>query len=99
MTTTKHNHTLGPWRESDQDRGLILAGKNGLHIAQVAQRGLGFTAAANARLIAAAPELLKALEAMRAHCSPMWDDATENDAVDQAFELAIKAIAKAQGEV
>lgn len=87
---TKHKHTPGPWRESDQDRGLILAGKNGVHIAQVAQQGMGFTAAANARLIAAAPDMLIVLQTIALHAPSLN--------VQGIRELCDYAIAKAQGE-
>ena len=52
-------HTSGPWA-ADQS-GLVTAGKNRLHIAQVATTGMGHAADANARLIATAPELLECL--------------------------------------
>ncbi len=55
-------HTPGPWA-ADQF-GLVTAGKNRLHIAQAMTTGMGKAADANAALIAAAPELLKALEAI-----------------------------------
>lgn len=61
--TTKH--TPGPWA-ADQS-GLVTAGKNRLHVAQAATTGMGKAVEANAALIAAAPELLAALQAtMRA---------------------------------
>lgn len=53
--TTKH--TPGPW--TADENGLITAGRSRLHIAQAATTGLGHAAAANAQLIAAAPDLLQ----------------------------------------
>lgn len=53
-------HIPGPWEA--HENCLITAGKNKMHIAQCATTGLGYAAAGNARLIAAAPEMLRALE-------------------------------------
>ncbi len=53
-------HTPGPW--ASDENGLITAGKNRLHVAQAMTTGMGKAADANARLIAAAPELLAALQ-------------------------------------
>ncbi len=52
-------HTPGPW--TADENGLITAGRSRLHIAQAATTGLGHAAAANAQLIATAPEMLTAL--------------------------------------
>lgn len=54
-----HKHTQGPWMASET--GLIGAGPQFLHIAQTVTTGMGHAAAANARLIAAAPEMLDTL--------------------------------------
>ena len=51
---------------------------------------------ANARLIAAAPELLAALEAMTAAFD--WQAPNANPAINAAVEAAHTAIAKAKGE-
>lgn len=51
-------HTAGPWVARNH---TITAGKNGVHIAQVGADATG-SVTANASLIAAAPELLAALE-------------------------------------
>ncbi len=55
-------HTHGPWTAHDD--GLVTAGPRSLHIAQTAIVGMGHASAANARLIAAAPDLLLALLAL-----------------------------------
>lgn len=57
-------HTPGPWTATPS--GLITAGPQGLHIAQAATTGMGHAADANARLLAAAPELLEALQRAQA---------------------------------
>lgn len=59
-------HTAGPWRVS-QDGTRIVAGANGLHIAQVATQGMGFAADANAALLATSPEMLESLELLIQH--------------------------------
>lgn len=56
------NHTPAPW--SADAAGLITAGPNRLHIAQTVTTGMGHAADANARLLAAAPELYTALRGM-----------------------------------
>jgi hypothetical protein len=50
-------------------------------------------AEANARLMAAAPDLLVALYSMMEHCY----DPDRDDAIVKAFDLAREAIAKAEG--
>ena len=52
-------HTKGFWEAHDD--GLITAGPNKLHIAQVAMVGMGFEGPANAKLMAASPRMLAAL--------------------------------------
>jgi hypothetical protein len=54
-----NKHTNGPWTFSET--GLIGAGPQFLHIAQTVNTGMGHAATANARIIAAAPEMLNAL--------------------------------------
>ena len=55
-----HKHTSGPWTANES--GLIGAGPQFLHIAQTVTTGMGHAAAANARVLAAAPEMLQALQ-------------------------------------
>ena len=55
-----HKHTSGPWTADES--GLIGAGPQFLHIAQTVTTGMGHAAAANARVLAAAPEMLQALQ-------------------------------------
>jgi hypothetical protein len=55
-----HKHTTGPWNAHES--GLISAGPQCLHIAQTVTTGMGHAAAANARLLAAAPDMLQALQ-------------------------------------
>ena len=99
-------HTPGPWGLSDIDathsmfNGLFArpvfafhGGKGDKHPAMA--YGSAETVEANARLIAAAPDLLEALtEAICAHESQHAEDV--DDAIDWAIIYA--AIAKAKGE-
>ena len=90
-------HTPGPWEmtKAGFDRHLIrhaLTGKDHVpgYIAEVNNIGSSFNA--NARLIAAAPELLEALIAL-------YDDALELDIEKRPLYVAARAaIARATGE-
>jgi hypothetical protein len=85
-------HTPGPWTVRERaDKGLsIKAGE----LCLIAKIGLQTTSyKENARLIAAAPELLEALERLVAWAIIYGDD-LENDI---EFSFAKKAIAKATG--
>lgn len=55
-----YTHTPGPW--TTDTNGLITAGPRRLHIAQTAVTGMGRAAELNANLLAAAPEMLQALQ-------------------------------------
>ena len=96
MMTTKTEHTPGPWtvhscemhphHEITAECGRRIATQNDHHDGQDK---------ANARLIAAAPELLTALRAVLA-CPAMCDDAAHPETV-KAKEIAMDAITKAEG--
>lgn len=109
MTTTapeKTTHTPGPW----QQRTLIVQDQNGEVIAHCTRWEHGtpmpYVAEANARLIAAAPDLLAALKDVE--FTAMRLGLTRGDADDQqwadallahfdALKVARAAIAKAEG--
>jgi len=88
MSDTKPKHTPGPWKAHAE--GGTVFGELGLLIASTPDRN-----AENARLIAAAPELLEALECLLSLGASehfgKWDDWEE-------VKAAKAAIAKAQGE-
>lgn len=87
-THQKAQHTPGPWHH-DETWGLIKAGKLD-DCTDICALHSGIVA--NARLIAAAPELLEALQAMvRLH------DSGDFGPVDP-IDMAMAAIAKAKGE-
>ncbi len=110
-------HSPGSWRKVHADRTLIFAGRGETPIATIhlpqAQSAEEAKAIqqANARLIAAAPELLKALTElleMGPECNPQWPafDALPECPAGHEYEcgacrvkrIARDAIAKATGE-
>lgn len=93
-------HTLGPWFSQYDDNGFYEIGSEAVAFRMAFTYGEGDTDEANARLIAAAPELLEALERMLHSFSPHPCENTEKWREEyDACELARAAIAKAKGEV
>lgn len=103
----KAQHTPGPWKVESvpavmstlQKDFLITYTDDGLrsHVARLFDNSLCTehgTTEANARLIAAAPELLAALESMLTHIGMDEDEWNK-----PTFDQARAAIAKARGEV
>jgi hypothetical protein len=104
MTTeTKATHTPGPWEVSTK-RGLNITAKTrggaDFALAAVWTTLTGEAADANARLIAAAPDLLAACEAalpaIRWGLAHQGGNYSQYEAVEQVI---VAAIAKARGEV
>lgn len=87
-------HTRGPWKWQAEDECLV--GPDQIVMRQDDEGRKSFadypdgTTQANARLIAAAPDLLEALE--------MWLSAADIHSFDDAKAKARAAIAKARGE-
>lgn len=107
-TTAPTKHTPGPWTARAPKPGTVAQG----YISDVSQLGIGgLTVAdcvmgwtteeceANARLIAAAPELLEALRsvdsAMRSHFGGAWDGIAGCCGPNYAQQVIANAIAKA----
>ena len=91
------NHTPGPWGIDINSVGeyLISAGPIGTPVDYLAVITNRKRSKANARLIAAAPELLEAVEA----ASDYFHDFTESDQEETDLaKLMRAAIAKAKGE-
>lgn len=84
----KGRHTPGPWDANKFGTGLITQGEHGLHIARVDQMGMGYSAEANAHLIAA-EEVLDLFEKFNSHGMVFCR-------ADMAGLVA--AVAKAKGE-
>lgn len=94
-TSSSNSHTAwsaGPWYLDDEYWDDVRAGNDKL-VANVYGRGNDDEAKANARLIAAAPELYEALKNLLALSRPHFSDSTQI----LAFNLAESAIAKAEG--
>ena len=91
-------HTPGPWSEFGPGSPTVYGGDPTRRIC-VLDRQTGASMEecyANARLIAAAPDLLAALEKLhRLHCGL---DSWHEDAMADAWVNACTAIAKAKGE-
>ena len=93
-------HTQGPWLDKS---GEVYAEETGRTIARCDIGGHDETSEANARLIAAAPDLLAALEGMIGHLPDCFEIRTEVKELRMSipkdiFERARAAIARAKGE-
>ena len=94
-------HTPGPWRW-DSYGALIGPNMEDVLYAQEMQNTAGLVVdnEANARLIAAAPELLESLEAVIGILDALWFPGREPNYVDShPAAKAREVIAKARGEV
>jgi hypothetical protein len=90
--TTQATHTPGPWEISKNEAGeldICEAGAGNM-LADLAKCK---NAEANARLIAAAPDLLEALREMAEH----WPPQKPESPAFMAYINAMSAIAKAEG--
>lgn len=103
MTTpNKTQHTPGPWFA---DGHYICSAEPDIYARQIAVTcDDGITGnserIANARLIAAAPELLEALNGLFEQCSMIhkqWGDGDNTRAADAAIAAGRAAIARAEG--
>ena len=100
MNTHTHTHTPGPWSVETKGSRHFIDGADELTVAYVDRAGVRErqTYEANAQLIAAAPDLLEALEdaaflmRMAAKIAGPMQDSFKRSAEDAA-----KALAKAEG--
>ena len=89
-------HTPGPWMYHKQLNGsLTFFGENGNRVILSAARLINQEA--NARLIAAAPELLAALQSIAEYWNQDRNDEAMFDACHYAIDTAMDAIAKVEG--
>ena len=96
-------HTVGPWSTKElanyAQPGWVVTwpdtSKPGVHNRRLDYNG-SFTEA-DARLIAAAPELLEALEDAIHYIAAIME-ATEGDKISRSFLMSMTAIKKARGE-
>jgi hypothetical protein len=95
-------HTPGPWGIDEGMSVWIMAGP--LHVATIPRAADGDWSPANARLMAAAPEMLEALKQIAgaledwASIPPPRDNTGEERALVVAAALARAVAAKAEGE-
>lgn len=89
-------HTPGPWRIVGTNNGLFIAGAKPGYLAEVRDCGSG-DVAANARLIAAAPDMLQAL---RRAALALAFASEQSEAMRDDYEAVSAAIHRAtnQGE-
>ena len=83
-------HTPGPWEHNDYQ---IIETKTEKVIANCTYGGRNPNNANDARLIAAAPELLESLQQLID-----WFDSDSNEPIEAPLDAARAAIAKATGE-
>lgn len=94
-------YTPGPWRA---EGGSIKAISHGRWFTVARAERKKFTPegiAGNAQLLAAAPDLLAALEDLFEHCAMVhkhWGEGDNSKAADAAQKAALAAIVKARGE-
>jgi hypothetical protein len=91
------NHTTGPWdisRSATPDYAPQFEVYSEVSDDRVA---IAFTSEANARLIAAAPELLEALEWIVKHCDE--SDPENDEHRHNGYDMAFAAIRRATAEV
>lgn len=105
-------HTVGPWDAGKAYKGsnnsyfaaVFSPSKNGRHHTPRAAEALGVDkkeAEANARLIAAAPDLLAALKALYAECAMIHKyggEGCNQKQADAAISAGLAAIAKAEAQ-
>ncbi len=86
-------HTAGPWRMTELDSGIFTINSGHWGVAEVERP-------ADARLIAAAPELLQALEELIAEAKNdiEYGDLNHHALETAGFDMAKAAIQKATGE-
>ena len=90
MTTATHTHTPGPWEITVDQYGNLDVTMEGAGDMLADLKGCP-NAEANARLIAAAPDLLAALEALRGDLLRYPNDDARREAIVNAAEAAIAA--------
>ena len=91
-----NKHTPGPWTYEQISNNAYVIDENGSAV--MLYRNPDDEMKANARLIAAAPELLEALEGMLAIDQENHQRGHDDDDVCKEVQTARAAIAKAKGE-
>ena len=98
LSATPQGHTPGPWESTKNRYGAIQVGPaDGLAIAEVWLRGYSDREWANAKLLAAAPDLLEACEAMLDARYSAWHRfADEGEPEPEDMQAARAAVKKAR---
>ena len=94
-----HTHTSGPWYLGRRAGNPAIYGKDGTEVAEILH-GLTDEWRANARLIAAAPEMLAALESITVGLSPASVEMQRENLAQLCQvcrEIAENALAKVKG--
>lgn len=102
-------HTPGPWKATRRYPNAFQVFADNVHICEIDHWGVRQTdltsdlkpegePEANARLIAAAPELLEGCKAMLPLVDGLWRQLGESEECARAVESARAAITKAMGE-
>ena len=98
-------HTPGPWEKVYDTAGITrgIRGRHGPEIVNVINwngisRSTSVTGQANANLIAAAPDLLEALQNISEYWNQDQNEAAMADACWHAIHTASAAVAKATGD-
>jgi hypothetical protein len=95
-----HTHTESPWHLGNRAGNPAIYGKDGTEIAEILQC-LTPEWRENAHLIAAAPEMLEALQAVAVGLSPASLELQKDSLADlcrTCSEIIQEAIAKAEGK-
>lgn len=90
------SHTPGPWHQTEKEQGNLEIWSKNRCVAMTPVRLTWDEEKANARLIAAAPELLEALIYLRFEAAKQITH--RNDSGCDALRKAVEAIAKAKGK-
>lgn len=102
-------HTKGPWRLENDGHVYILIGSSDEHLAEIELQFLNEfdtdssgqfsreTGEANARMIAAAPDLLEAIKLSKKMLDIFLTNASQREAWGSELDLITSAIAKVEG--
>lgn len=95
---SKPEHTPGPWTVEERVTDDLIGGGRSWYIGEADAPSIVFANEADAKLIAAAPELLEHLEALMATEARGCPDWRECEVHEPLWAPIYAAIAKAKGE-
>lgn len=88
----EEKHTPGPWFVLKKDSACIEAPSGNVAVANLARMSN-----ADVRLIAAAPDLLQALKAIKERCASLSIHCTDQETGEPFYTAICAAISKAEG--